>query len=527
MSARPPNILFLLPDQHRPDWLGTNPDLDLNTPHLDRLGASGMRFTRAFCSSPLCAPSRAALASGRSYERCGVINNGQNYPLDLPTYYQSLRDRGYRVAGVGKFDLHKLILDWGLDGKRDLAAWGLTDGIDNEGKCDGVYACAAYGGPRGPYLAYLQERGLADGYLEEHRNRRQSMDAYTSCLPDDAYCDNWLAANGLDCLRGFPQDQPWHLVVNFTGPHNPMEVTASMRESVADRELPMPVNSGHPDRDGLLRSRRHYAAMIENIDRLVGCFLAAVDERGERDRTLVVYSSDHGEMLGDHGRLGKCTWHQPSAGIPLIVSGPGVQRGVTTDTPVVLHDLAATFIDDAQAAALPGMDACSLRPVLEGRTSAHRDVVRCGLNGWQMICDGRYKLVVHADGARRLHDLEEDPWEHEDFLTRCPRIAERLESRLSTECRPDPAPFVSALEQSRAELSNRQKHPPEKLPQARPALEQLRAGFLPLCLRALERNVQAGVIRTSEAGERRAGFGRLARIAQEMEASLDTGSQGA
>ena len=133
-----------------------------------------------------------------------------------------------------------------------------------------------------------------------------------------------------------------------------------------------------------------------------------------------------------------------------------------------------------------------------------------------MICDGRYKLVLHADGSRLLHDLEEDPWENEDCLDRCPQVAERLESRLSTECRPDPAPFISALEQSRAELSNRQKHPPEKLPQARPALKQLRAGFLPLCLRVLELNEQAGVISADEARDRRAGFERLELISKEM-----------
>ncbi len=105
MAKQPPNILFFFPDQHRPDWLGGNPALPLRTPNIDELAAQGTRFSQAFCASPLCAPSRATVAAGKSYERCGVINNGQNYPLNQPTYYQALREAGYRVAGVGNLIL--------------------------------------------------------------------------------------------------------------------------------------------------------------------------------------------------------------------------------------------------------------------------------------------------------------------------------------------------------------------------------------------------------------------------------------
>ena len=141
-STGRPNILFLLPDQHRFDWLGTNPVLPLRTPNLDRLGAQGVRFARAITPSPLCAPARACLAAGREYDRCGVPNNKFDYPLSQPTYYQALRDAGYRVAGVGKFDLHKATLDWGLDGSRLIREWGFTEGIDNEGKMDAIASAA-------------------------------------------------------------------------------------------------------------------------------------------------------------------------------------------------------------------------------------------------------------------------------------------------------------------------------------------------------------------------------------------------
>ena len=104
--TRRPNFLFLFPDQHRPDWLGCTPALPLRTPHLDALAARGVRFANAVTPSPLCSPARACLATGRDYRRCGVIDNGQNTPLTLPTYYQHLRATGYQVCGTGKFDLH-------------------------------------------------------------------------------------------------------------------------------------------------------------------------------------------------------------------------------------------------------------------------------------------------------------------------------------------------------------------------------------------------------------------------------------
>ncbi len=434
---RAPNLLFLFPDQHRPDWLRcTSPQLALRTPHIDRLAERGVRFTNAVCSSPLCAPSRACLASGRSYDRCGVLGNDVNYPLDQATYYQRLRDAGYRVAGVGKFDLHKGLGDpenlwWELDGSRDLDAWGFTEGIDNEGKFDGSCSYRRLGEPRGPYLAMLQQRGLADAYVEEHTRIKETMGAYTTVLPDDAYCDNWVAHNGMKFLRDFPRDQPWHLVINFTGPHNPMDVTASMRQRWEDVDFPEPHANDEPDREGLLRNRQNYAAMIENIDDHVGRFLDEVERRGELDQTIIVYASDHGEMLGDHGRWGKSTWHQPSSGVPLIVTGPDVRQGAVCDLPVVLHDLTASFLDWGGAVQLPEMEGQTLRPLLEGATSSHRDAVVSGLHEFRIVYDGRYKLVSFRDGESALYDLQEDPWE--DVAVAKPAIADGLREVLHAE----------------------------------------------------------------------------------------------
>lgn len=441
-AARRPNFLFLFADQHRPDWTGSNKLVPVQTPVLDLLARSGVRFTRAFTPSPLCAPARACLASGREYARCGVRNNGQDYPLEQPTFYQALRDAGYHVAGCGKFDLHKATLDWGIDGKRFLPEWGFTDGIDNAGKLDAVLSGAAE--PRDPYMAHLHRRGLAAMHVDDFRKRAQAASyLYTAPtpLPDDCYCDNWICGNALELLRAAPAGRPWFLQVNFAGPHDPVDITRRMERTCRTREFPQPTNSDQYTPFRHTAIRQNYTAMVENIDRLCGMVIEDVRKRGELENTLIVYSSDHGEMLGDHERWGKSLPYQPSAGVPLYVRGPGVQRGITTDTLVSLIDLTATFVDFA-GARMGGIDGRSLRPVLAGQPFEPRDLVLSGLGAWRMAFDGRYKLIrgfepQTAASARKgpgppaelrplLFDLKLDPAESTNIARQAPNQVERL-----------------------------------------------------------------------------------------------------
>jgi arylsulfatase A-like enzyme len=364
--------------------------------------------------------------------------------LSLPTYYQHLRDSGYEVAGVGKFDLHKPDLDWGLDGSNMLAEYGFTGGIDNEGKGDAIVAYRKNGmSPKGPYMQFLEENGLTATHLAMYepyigKPGWLNFPAVTN-LPDDAYCDNWVAANGMRCLKEFPQDRPWHLVVNFVGPHLPFDVTAGMRSRWKDVNLSEPINSNDPDTESILARRQNYAAMIENIDDHVGRMIELVAQRGETDNTIIVYASDHGEMLGDHGRWGKSVWYTPSSGVPLIVSGPGIRSGVQSDALVSLHDLAATLLDYAQAAPLPAADSRTLRGHLEGRCEKHRDYVTSGLNDWNMIFDGHYKCVVGANASPMLFDIQEDPQELMNIADTHPQIVSQLVEKLDSEKRkPEP-----------------------------------------------------------------------------------------
>lgn len=406
MSVHPsrPNILFVLTDQHRPDWVGDNPDVPVRTPTLDALADDGVRFTNAVCPSPVCAPSRASLASGMEYDRCGVPH-GRDFPAERPTYYGRLRDDAdYNVLGCGKLDLHKSSPTWDVDGTRHLDRLGFSGGVDCAGKGDAVGSGADE--PADPYMAYLHDRDLAEAHVEDIR--RRTRDGYYAAthptsLPEDAYCDNWIARRALDELNALPEDEPWHLFVSFAGPHAPMDVTERMHGLYRDPDVTFPLperpGDGVPD-ETHQEIRRNYAAMIENVDSWTGAFLSALEDRGELDDTIVVFAGDHGDMLGDYGAWMKRSPRQASVGVPLVVAGPGVERRGAVETPVSLVDLHATFLEYAGIDPPAHLDSRSLVPYLAGETDDHRDAVYAGLDPWRMIFDGRYKLVVGCDFER-------------------------------------------------------------------------------------------------------------------------------
>ena len=429
--TKSPNILFFFPDQHRFDWIGSRPEIPVRTPHLDALASRGVQFNNAITPSPVCAPARACLASGMEYDQCGVPGNGFNYPLDEWTVYQSLRQADYNVLGCGKFDLHKATPSWGLDGKGSIGAWGFSDGIDNAGKWDAVRSGAEE--PKDPYMNYLHQNSLVQTHLDDmYRRQGNKIATFATDLPEEAYCDNWIAQNGIDLLDRCPDDQPWFLQINFTGPHDPWDVTHRMKATYAEIGFPSPFPSSRFLAEGHNQVRQNYSAMVENIDRWLGVYVDLLQDRGQLENTLIVFSSDHGEMLGDHNRWGKSLPYQTSIGVPLVVAGPEVEAGLVTDTLVSLIDLTATFLDIADLQVPSGMAGQSLKPVLSGQTKIHRQRVRSGLGDWRLVYDGRYKLIQNFEDKSWLFDLEDDPAESQNQFAEHPNLVEELQQFLGS-----------------------------------------------------------------------------------------------
>jgi len=432
-----PNIVLFFPDEYRWDWTGYLNRVPVRTPNLDALAARGTAFTSAICPSPLCCPSRAALAGGVEYPRCGVPHNNASYIGTEDGLYRLLQAAGYHTMGCGKFHLGGMRHSCGRDGKqrRDdgtswFDEWGFSDGLDSGWK-KAVYSEYPKGNV-GPYMAYLEERGLAQVHVDDFAKRRpERFQTHVTPLPDDAYVDNWIARTAIGLVDSVPPDVPFFLQVNFCGPHQPWDVTQSMLSSCEGIEYPPPLA---PDETMSLTKinevRRNYAAMIENIDREIGRIIDHLKKNGVYENTLFIVSSDHGEMLGDRGCWRKSVPWQASVGVPLLFSGPGVQHQPLVTTPTESLDIAATCLDFANIAAPGSWDSRSLRLVLEGRTDRVREVALSGLGPWSLVTDGRYKLIrtIEKDGNEllELYDLGEDPAEVIDVADARPEMVRRL-----------------------------------------------------------------------------------------------------
>lgn len=431
MPERRPNILFLFPDQHRGDWLGMEGTRGVRTPNIDGLAARGLAFRRAMTPSPLCSPARACLAFGRRYDEQPVRTNQDDVDPDAWNVYRAMRDTGYRVMGCGKFDLLKDSMDWGADGMHGtgeasrVRRIGFTGGVDSAGKHDCIIAFDRERGEE-PYRHFLMERGLWEMHHVDFAARVGAA-AYTNTtptpLPDDAYCDNWIAETGRRIIGD--TDEPWFLQVNFNGPHEPLDVTRNMYERWRDRDVSLPVDNDQYEAREHQAMRRNYGAMIENIDTQVGAFLSLLEETRQLDNTVVIYSSDHGDNLGDHNKWHKTTPQQGSVRVPLVIAGPSIPAGIS-DVPVDLVDVTATLLDVAGAeGSTSGLTLTSGRPARSWLTS--------GFWEWRLVTDGRYKYVHNYDPAvssrdrgrlswtedddapHSLYDLEADPGEQKDL----------------------------------------------------------------------------------------------------------------
>lgn len=413
MAVRP-NVLFVCTDQQCPDFVGMHPDVPVRTPNLERLAARGTWFTDAICPTPVCNPSRACMASGMEYDRCGVRGNDMDYPLDQPTLYGRLRDEaGYHVMGCGKFDLASgFPLD--LTGDHEVERWGFSRARFNPAKNNTVLRVLADPDrePLDPYTAYLAEHGLLETHLDDYLDRSRFDDEHEATedpawtvtdptpLPDHAYYDEWITDTALELLAEAPADAPWLLEVDFQNPHHPWDVTEEMHQWYREVTFPPPVDcdlSVATERHQAVR--RNYAAMVEHLDRCLGRLRDAIEERGETEETVVIFTSDHGEQLGDQGLWQKLSPYHMSVGVPLVVAGPDIAAREPVSDPVATLDLHATVLDYAGLDA-GTVDSRSMRSCFAGGP-APRDIVYAGLGSWRMVYDGRYKLIEGYEPAHR------------------------------------------------------------------------------------------------------------------------------
>jgi choline-sulfatase len=436
-----PNVLWICTDQQRFDTLGCYGNPFVRTPHLDRLASEGALFERCYSQSPVCTPSRASFLTGRYPRTTRARQNGQNIPADEVLVTRLLADRGWSCGLSGK--LHISVCN--------PKATKFMEPRIADGYSQFHWSHHAGGGwPTNEYHLWLRERG------ERYQTPPHPASRHIRVgMPPELHQTTWCADKAIAFVESHAEAKaPWLFSVNIFDPHHPFDAPERYLEPYLARldEIPLPnyVEGELDDKpvfqridhDGAYGSRKDhrwsemsdkdhrlvrasYWAMCDLIDAQVGRLLETLERTGQRDNTLVIFASDHGEMLGDHGLYWKGPYfYEPALRVPLIVSWPGVlEGGRRCGALVELMDLAPTLLDAAGLERWPGMQARSLWPLLTGQAPPDRlhDDVYCEYYNampWHkapqaqctMVRSERHKIVVcHGTGDGELYDLESDP----------------------------------------------------------------------------------------------------------------------
>jgi choline-sulfatase len=284
-----------------------------------------------------------------------------------------------------------------------------------------------------PHTRYLDERGLLQRLREDHSYRTQQPVYYAtpSVLPEEDFLDTHIGRKSVEWIQHYDRSQPFFLWTSWAGPHDPWDAPGKYGSMYDPADMPASIVddlSAKPDiqqkkaerqrmqtctEQDIRRARAQYCGLVTLIDDQIGQILAALEERGLLNSTVVVYTSDHGEMMGDHGLFQKEQFYEPSVRVPLVVRfPPEFGQGIKSDALVELIDLMPTFLATA-GSDIP--EAClgrSLLPILKGVSHEHRDVVFSELGPIKMVRTSRYKYTYTAKrGGLELYDLHTDPQE--------------------------------------------------------------------------------------------------------------------
>lgn len=429
-----PNVLFIMADQFRFDALGCLNGW-IRTPSLDRLAATGTLFTSAVSNSLECVPARFSLATGLYPHQSGVW---ENRPVTLnpkfANWMQAVEGAGYRTSLFGKVHLHR----HNRDLRNDLPlmhALGLQVVNETTGPPGNARVLSEM-------TELWEERGYWDAYktyMEEQGGDAHYQPKPTP-LPLDLYYDVYVPQQAKKYLGSLKGNAPWFCWLSFGGPHPPYDTPEPYASlyPLKDVPAPLPRMKNADDARGLVKETLHsrrlspdltkreiaalradYAGAVTLIDEQIGEVLAAVEARGELDNTLVIFTSDHGEMNGDHGAFGKSNPLDGALRIPLIVVPPKAARGnggTRSDALLELMDVGATIADYAGGKLPRKSNARSLRPVLEGGRNRIREFAVSEFEEFHVMVTPRWKVEFNKRlRPTLLIDRENDPGELNDL----------------------------------------------------------------------------------------------------------------
>ena len=436
MIDQRPNIIFIITDQQRFDTIAALGFPYMDTPHLDRLVEEGTTFTNCHNVAPSCAPARASLFTGYYPHNTGVLKNADVWPR---SWVADLADSGYHCVNVGK--MHT----WPMDAKSGFHERYVVENKDRY--LEGRYFFDEW--DKG-----LRARGLVKQQREFYRefpDYKERLGAFCWELPEDTHSDFFVGDMAKWWIETYPQTEPLFLQIGFPGPHPPYDPIERYAKPYLDRDLPLPTDTQEdlagqppvfqklaqhnvevdhdsvvhdltPTREQLQRQRAYYLSNVTMIDEKIGEILESLDARGYLDNSVVIFTSDHGDCLGDHGHSQKWTFYDIITRMPMIVWSPGrFEGGRKVDGLCQQMDIAPAILELAGLPVPDTMEAQSLTPALRGEEWAERDYVygehaRDGIltetEYMSMVRSRDWKLVSFLDDPNgQLFDLAGDPGE--------------------------------------------------------------------------------------------------------------------
>lgn len=430
-----PNLLLITVDQMRFDCLSELGHPIVETPNLDRLARGGVLFANAYSATPTCIPARAAIFTGMSQRSHGRVGYREKVAWEYEhTLPGELARAGYHTQCVGKMHMYPA---------RNLCGFHnvvLHDGYLHYSRNNREMPMASHFDQTDDYLHWLkQEAGAGADLMDLGLDCNASTVTRPWHLDERLHPTNWTVTQSIDFLRRRDPGKPFFLWSSFVRPHPPLDPPQAYFDMYRDADMPEPpvgdwVDIAAAKRSGsdpttlfgsvpkrrLDRARAGYYALITHLDDQIGRLLNALQEYGVLGNTLIVFASDHGEMLGDHHYFRKALPYEGSAKVPFIVSDPGgklgLQAGSRLHQVIELRDLMPTLLD-AAGVSIPGsVDGQSLLPLCRGEQPAWRDFIHgehaYGKLSHHYVTNGAEKYVWYSQtGEEQLFDLASDPQE--------------------------------------------------------------------------------------------------------------------
>ncbi len=424
--AKQPDVLVIIADQWSPRYVSWD-NREVRTPYLDRIANEGMVFDACYTTSPVCMPARISLIMGLYPHNGGhaLWGNAESYcpPTDEAPMFRDIRSAGLTTVQIGKthWTSGRTWQEKHATLEAFYAALGLDQVADIPGPPDSERGS-------NPYVRHLRSRGLLKAVADDLHGRylTNQYEARASVVSPADYHDVFTTGLALDIIRAQPQDSPLCLVLSLHSPHPPFDAPGDFASMFDPAALTLPPNvpeqyarEGHQfDHPQTRKMLANYLGKMALVDECVGRIIDGMKTRGTWDNTLVVFTSDHGEMMGAHGALSKGRFYEESVRVPLVARWPGHIHAGRSSAPVQMMDIYPTIVEAVGGKLSPGRFAQSFMPICSGMKSSVRTVAISEIGDEPplriMARDPRYKYW--ADESREfLFDLERDPYEMNDL----------------------------------------------------------------------------------------------------------------